>query len=232
MAIEITKTFLVKAAPSAVWEFLVDPQRVAKCLPGAAVTDKLDDKTWAGTMTVKVGPVTSSYKGKVVFERLDAATRSAEIVAQGTDVRGKGGADLRLTSSLVEKAPGETEVTTVSKVNITGILAQMGRGMIQDVSDQMFKGFSERMRAELESPAQAQAPPIAAATGTATATETGTATGTATTTANSTTTATPEALDLGAVGGKVAGKMLKRAVTSPLFWVGVFVGLVLARLFR
>ena len=150
MAFEIAKTFTIKAPPASVWEFLTDPERVAKCLPGAAITGKLDEKTWSGTMTVKVGPVQSSYKGKVVFEKLDRASRSAEIVAQGMDVKGKGGADLRLTSSVREKAPGETEVTTVSRVNVTGILAQMGRGMIQDVSDQMFQIFSQNMRAELE----------------------------------------------------------------------------------
>src|SRR5258708_3812350 len=165
MAFEIVKTFVVKAPAPAVWEFLVDPQRVARCLPGASIAEKLDEKTYSGAMTVKVGPVSSSYKGKVVFARLDPATRTAEIVATGTDVRGRGGADLRLTSSVKEIAPGETEVTAVSLVNITGILAQMGRGMIQDVSDQMFQVFSQRMRAELE----AAAPAAATATPTATA---------------------------------------------------------------
>src|SRR5437773_12538141 len=105
MAFEITKTFVIDAAPSSVWEFLIDPQRVAKCLPGAAVTGKIDEKTWTGTMTVKVGPVTSSYKGKVVFEKLDPAARTAEIVATGTDVKGRGGADLRLTSTLRANEP-------------------------------------------------------------------------------------------------------------------------------
>src|SRR5437868_7244523 len=118
MAFEITKTFVVKAPSSHVWEFLIDPRRVATCLPGAAIGDKLDDKTYAGSMTVKVGPVSSSYKGKVVFERLDAGARTAEIVATGQDVKGKGGADLRMTSSLREVSPGETEVVAVSKVNI------------------------------------------------------------------------------------------------------------------
>ena len=155
MALEITKNFVVKAPPAAVWKFLVDVQRVARCMPGAAIGDKVDDKTYTGTMTVKVGPVTSSYKGKVVFEKLDAAAYSAEIVATGQDVKGKGGADMRLTSNLRQIAPGETEVTAISKVSITGILAQMGRGMINDVSDQLFKMFSERMRAELEAEAAA-----------------------------------------------------------------------------
>src|SRR5438067_2983232 len=163
MAFEVSKTFVVHAPAARVWEFLTDPQRVAKCLPGAAITGKLDEKTWTGTMTVKVGPVQSSYKGKVSFERLDPAARSAEIVATGQDVRGRGGADLRLTSSLKEQGDG-TEVTTVSRVNITGILAQMGRGMVQDVSDQMFQVFSQRMRSELESkPPAVSAQPAAAA---------------------------------------------------------------------
>ena len=162
MALEITKTFVVKAAPAAVWAFLIDVRRAAGCMPGAAITDRLDDRTYAGTMKVKVGPVTASYKGKIVFERLDEAAHTAEIVATGQDVRGKGGADMRMTGSLKDIGNGETEVTALSRVNITGILAQMGRGMIQDVSDQLFQMFSQRMCAELETvpqAAQAAAPP-------------------------------------------------------------------------
>ena len=71
MAFEIVKTFVVRAPAEKVWTFLTDPEKVAKCLPGAAITGKLDDKTWQGTITVKVGPVSSSYKGKVSFETLE-----------------------------------------------------------------------------------------------------------------------------------------------------------------
>ncbi len=164
MAFEVTKTFVVKAPASKVWAFLTDPQQVAKCLPGAAITEKLDDKTW--------------------------------------------GAELHLTSRLVEKAPGETEVTTVSKVNVTGILAQMGRGMVQDVSDQMFKVFSERMRSELESAAPAE-PAVAAPPSASVAVA-----------------RKSDALDLGALGARVA---LRR----PEFWVAVGVAaVVLYLIFR
>ncbi|HZR10905.1 MAG TPA: SRPBCC family protein [Myxococcales bacterium] len=200
MGFEIVKTFVVRSTPEQVWSFLTDPEKVARCLPGAAITGKLDDKTWQGTMTVKVGPVSSSYKGKVAFEKLDAASRTAEIVATGQDVRGRGGADLRLTSTLSQKAAGETEVTTTSRVNITGILAQMGRGMVQDVGDQMFQVFSQRVRAELEkAPAPAAAPgqpAPAAAPG------------------QPSPAAKPEALDVGAMGARAALK-------APVFWVGV-----------
>jgi carbon monoxide dehydrogenase subunit G len=196
MAFEIVKTFVVRSPPEQVWGFLTDPEKVARCLPGAAITGKLDEKTWQGTMTVKVGPVSSSYKGKLAFEKLDAASHTAEIVATGQDVRGRGGADLRLTSTLQQKTPGETEITTTSRVNITGILAQMGRGMVQDVSDQMFQIFSQRVRAELESaraaePAAAAPIPVPAPT-----------------------TAKPEALDVGALGARAA-------VRAPIFWVGI-----------
>jgi carbon monoxide dehydrogenase subunit G len=153
MAMEISKSFVVKAPAGEVWNFLTDPVRVARCLPGAAITGQIDDRTHAGTITVKVGPVAASYKGTMRFERLDPVARTAEIVAGGQDVRGKGGADMRMTSTVVERAPGETEVTITSHVNVMGILAQFGRGMIQDVSDRMFGTFVAAARAELEKPA-------------------------------------------------------------------------------
>jgi carbon monoxide dehydrogenase subunit G len=146
----IEKSFLVKSAPAAVWAFLTDPQRVAHALPGAAIQEQIDPQTYTGTMTVKVGPVSTTYRGQVRFEQLDQVAGVAVIVASGQDVRGKGGADMRMTSRVVERAPGETEVNVVSELNVSGILAQMGRGMIEQVSDQMFEIFTNAARAELE----------------------------------------------------------------------------------
>jgi len=198
MALQIEKTFLVKATPAAVWGFLTDPRRVARCMPGAAITDQVDDRTYAGTITVKVGPVTASYKGKLHFEKLDAATGSAEIVASGQEVRGKGGADMRLTSHLTERAPGATEITATSQVNVTGILAQFGRGMIQDVGDQMFKQFTECMRAELEAPPAAKSEEAAPkATGQV------------------------EPIHAISLGASVASRAARRTLDRPGFWVAV-----------
>src|SRR5207253_6021739 len=114
MAFEIVKTFVVRSPTEQVWRFLTDPEKVARCLPGAAITGKIDEKTWQGTMTVKVGPVSSSYKGKVAFEKLDAAARTAEILASGQDVRGRGGADLKLTSILATKGPSDRKSTRLN----------------------------------------------------------------------------------------------------------------------
>ena len=210
MALEIVKTFEVNAAPDAVWSFLIDLPRVARCLPGAAIGDKVDEKTSTGTMTIKVGPVSSTYRGKVVFERLDPGARTAEIVASGQDVRGKGGADLKLTSSLKALPGGKTEVTAVSLVNVTGMLAQMGRGMIQDVSDEMFQIFSERMRAELESSAPASAGASSSAASAArTAVPGAPSPGPG---------AKPEALDAAAIGARVARRSAGRLARQPVFW--------------
>src|SRR5260370_3880112 len=152
MGIRIEKSFVVEAPAAAVWEFLTDPVKVASCLPGAAITGQEDGSTWGGTITVKIGPVTAAYRGKLRFERLDRESGEAEIAASGQETRGKGGADMRMKSRVVERAPGETEVTVTSDVNVVGVLAQFGRGMIQDVSDQMFAKFTEAMRRQLEAP--------------------------------------------------------------------------------
>jgi carbon monoxide dehydrogenase subunit G len=230
MAFEITKTFVVKAPSSHVWEFLIDPRRVATCLPGAAIGDKIDDKTYTGTMTVKVGPVSSSYKGKVVFERVDAQTHTAEIAASGMDVRGKGGADMRLLSSLKEIGPGETEITAVSKVNVTGLLAQMGRGMVQDVSDELFKTFSQRVRATLE---QDEVAPASTTVATEPATPPQSAAAMMSAAAASAMmpaavappppSTEPEALDLGSLGARAAGRAARRAASRPAVWAGIAV---------
>jgi carbon monoxide dehydrogenase subunit G len=175
MGIPIEKSFVVKAPAAAVWDFLTDPVKVASCLPGAAITGQEDGDTWGGTMTVKVGPVTASYRGKLRFERLDAAAGEAEIAASGQETRGKGGADMRMKSRVVARAFGETEVTVTSDVNVVGVLAQFGRGMIQDVSDQIFRKFTEAMRRQLEGAGAAAgaaavdgAPSVAATTAVAT----------------------------------------------------------------
>ena len=203
MPFTIEKTFVVRAAAESVWSFLTDPRRVARCMPGASVTEQLDDKTYAGTLTVKVGPVTASYKGRMSFAKLDPQARSAEIVASGQDVRGKGGASMRLTSRLSERAGEGTEVLATSEVNVTGILAQMGRGMVQDVGDQIFAKFTSAMRAELEGEAKA-APPAGEAS------------------ARSGAAVTPAApVDVLSLGAGAAARAAGRNLRRPVVWMAL-----------
>ena len=206
------QSFFVKAPPDRVWAFLTDPYRAAGALPGAAVTEKIDDKTFVGTITVKVGPVKTKYKGKATFERLNVATYTAEVVGSGQDVKGRGGADMHMTSRLAAQ-DGGTQVSIVSDVTMTGILAQFGRGMMQDVSDQLFKKFTEKARAELEQEAgasgEASGEPSAAAEAGA-----------------------PEsdALDAVSLGTAVAGSVARRLMSNPYFWVAIVIAAVVVYL--
>jgi len=150
MSFSFEHSFVVKAPASRVWAFLIDPYRVAPALPGASITEKVDDANYNGAIALKVGPVSTRFRGKVRFDTVDAAARTVQMVASGQETSGRGGADMRMQSRLVEKAPFETEVSVTSEVTVTGILAQFGRGMIQDISNQMFHQFSESVRAELE----------------------------------------------------------------------------------
>jgi carbon monoxide dehydrogenase subunit G len=227
---EITKTFVVAASPDVTWQFLTDPRRVAQCLPGATITEQLDDRTHAGTITMKVGPVTAAFKGTLRFERIDPATHTAEIVAAGQDVRGKGGADMRMTSRLIERAAGETEVTIVSNVNIVGTLAQFGRGIIQDVSDQIFDRFVGAVRAELEQPVTAAAIPetvrtAATAGGVAVLSEV--APPPASTVTDKPAGEAMPPIDVLSTASGALGRAAGRTARRPLVWVAVFVVLLL-----
>lgn len=202
MAFEISQSFSLRAPIAAVWDFLIDPNRVAACLPGAAITGQEGADSYTGTMKVKVGPVASSYKGKLSFTKLDREEWTAELAASGQDVRGKGGADMTMTSRLTEQPGGETEVSVTSQVNITGILAQMGRGMIQEVSDQMFQQFSTAMKAQLEQEAAPATPQPHSAPAAL---------------------AAPAVLDVGALGASAGKAVLGRMLKKPGFWVVVVV---------
>jgi len=251
MGLRFEQSFVVHAPRQKVWEYLTDPYRVVTALPGAAVTEKVDDATYNGTITVKVGPVSARYRGTARFEKLDPAAGVAEVAATGQDASGRGGADMKMSSRVTERTPGETEVNVVSEVNVTGVLAQFGRGMIQDVSDAMFAKFAAAMRAQLESaatptaPAAATTPPAAAdavAAPAAAPAEAPTAVRppdpvqfaapVAPIPAAASPSAAPpaaaaEVLDLGALGAAAAGKAAGRMLRRPLFWVGVVALIVL-----
>lgn len=240
MGLRFEHAFTVKARPEKVWAYLTDPYRVAPALPGAAITEKTAEGSWNGTITVKVGPVAARYKGTVRFENMDPATRTATIVARGQDVSGRGGADMKMESRLSEKTPGETEVAMTSDVNVTGIMAQFGRGLVQDVSNQMFQKFTEAVRAELERPdeASAEAPAEAPAATVPSASPpvgptavSGSAVAASPPSPSAPTPAPP--IEVFSFGGKILARATGRMMRRPLFWVVVAAAAVLIyRLFH
>jgi len=150
LALRIEKTFQVNQPIEKVWSLLSDPAKVASCVPGAQITEKVDDKTYKGSISVKVGPSLTDYKGEVQILRLDPQNHEIEIQGKGQDVRGRGSASMTMTGKLAALDGGVTQVTSVSEVNVVGILAQMGSRVITEVSNIMFDKFCQNFQALLE----------------------------------------------------------------------------------
>jgi carbon monoxide dehydrogenase subunit G len=163
---KLEQSFEVAAPLERVWQTLIDVEHVAPCLPGAAVTGRNDDGSYNGTFTVKIGPTTASYTGKLEMETIDEASHTATMQAQGTDKRGQGGAKATILSRLEPTDGHATRVEVVTDYHITGRLARFGRGgMIEDISERLLKEFAKRLQSSLAAKAEppAAAPEAAAA---------------------------------------------------------------------
>ena len=165
MAIQIEKTFQVEEPVDQVWSLLSDPRRVAICVPGAKITEQLNETTYKGAITVKVGPSTTDYKGELQIVRLDTESHQIEIVGKGQDVKGRGSASMKMTGKARALENGGTEVISISEVNVVGILAQMGARVIHEVSNVIFAQFIKNFQAQLRNPSDAvttEAKPLSA----------------------------------------------------------------------
>ena len=150
MAVKIEKTFQVAEPLEKVWAFLSDPRQVVTCVPGAKITEQVDERTYKGAISVKVGPSVTDYKGEVQIVRLDPDVHEMEILGKGQDVRGRGSASMKMTGKLRTLADAGTEVISSSELNVVGILAQMGGRVITEVSNIMFEQFSNNFRQKLQ----------------------------------------------------------------------------------
>jgi uncharacterized protein len=147
---KLEQSFEVAAPLEQVWQTLIDVEHVAPCLPGAAVTGRNDDGSYNGTFTVKIGPTTASYSGKLEMENIDEASHTATMQAQGTDKRGQGGAKATIMSRLAPADGHGTRVEVVTDYHITGRLARFGRGgMIEDISERLLREFAKRLQSSL-----------------------------------------------------------------------------------
>jgi len=151
MAIQIEEKLQVAAPIDRVWQFVNDPQRVVSCMPGAGLDEVVDARTFLGTVRVKVGAITASYKGRVEFTEVDEAGHRIQMRAEGRETGG-GTAKGTIAIRLVELAEGPTELVTEASIDLTGRIMQVGRGMIQGVSRQLFKQFAASTKELLESP--------------------------------------------------------------------------------
>src|SRR5262245_56111514 len=158
-SMEFDNTFEVPLPPAEAWPVLMDIQRIAPCMPGAQLTEVVDDRTYKGNIAVRLGPVALTFAGLVKFEEIDNANRTARVKAQGTDAKGRGGANAAASFRL-EPAGAGSKVLVHTDLTLSGAVAQYGRGvgMIQATAAQLMKQFADNLKKQL-----AAAPPAAGA---------------------------------------------------------------------
>lgn len=156
MAIEIQETFEVEAPVEQVWPFLSTPNQVVGCLPGASLTEEVDDRNFKGKVKVKLGAVTAAYKGKIEFVEVDAEAHRLVMEGKGKDPSG-GTAKAKITVQMTTTPGGGTSVSTDAVIDLTGKVMQVGGGMIKGVSHQLFQQFAKTAKERLEAASPAAA---------------------------------------------------------------------------
>jgi uncharacterized protein len=150
----IDSSFELPLEIGVVWSALLDVERIAPCLPGAAITGKGAGDEYEGMMRVKLGPVTSTFKGTLEITEADEATHRVVLRAAARDVSGRGAAGATITSVLARTGAG-TRVQLRTELTLAGTAGQFGRAVVEDVSQKLVRDFAARLAAEIEHPAAA-----------------------------------------------------------------------------
>lgn len=152
---EFDNAFEVPLPPEQAWPVLMNIQGIAPCMPGAQLTEVVDDKTYKGNIAVRLGPVALTFAGLVTFEDIDNVNRTARVRAQGTDAKGRGSAQAAATFRLEPSASG-SKVLVHTDLTLSGSVAQYGRGvgMIQATASAIMTQFANNLKKQIaESPA-------------------------------------------------------------------------------
>ena len=146
----ITTRFELAAPIEAAWAYLLDVPKIAHCVPGASLTEVIDDKTYGGKVDVKLGPIGVSYKGRITIQSMDESAHTVSIRAEGAETRGRGGASATTTAQLQPSEKG-TSVIMTTDVAVSGVVAQFGRtGIMQEVAQRMAQRFASCVDQELK----------------------------------------------------------------------------------
>jgi uncharacterized protein len=146
---QIQNDFIVDAPLERVWSYVLDVTKVAPCMPGAELTETVDDTTWKGKVAIKLGPVSMGFAGTVTMTERDDQAHHVVLKADGREQRGRGAASALITADMMADAGGGTKVAFITDLTITGAAAQYGRGMIQDISAKMTGEFASCLKANI-----------------------------------------------------------------------------------
>jgi uncharacterized protein len=148
--VEFDNSFEVPLRPAEAWPLLMDIRRIAPCMPGAEVTEMVDDTTYKGRISVRLGPVALAFAGVIKFEELDGVNYTARVKAQGSDAKGRGAANATAAFRL-EPAGSGSKVLVHTDLALSGAVAQYGRGVgiIQATAAQIMSQFAANLKAQI-----------------------------------------------------------------------------------
>ena len=149
MEVKAEKNFELNANIAKVWNVLINPEKVVTCVPGAELTNTIDENHLKGKVSIKIGPVTAKFRGDVEIEKRESSNYELTMSGKGSDITGKGGASMGMRIKLNELETG-TDVCCRMTVSITGRIAQFGARMIEAVNNKMFEQFISNFKNMME----------------------------------------------------------------------------------
>ena len=142
MKVRIDKSYPMPCPAEAAWDLLRDLEAVAGCMPGARITERLEDGRYKGTVTVKVGPATMSFRGEVEMKDVDPAARSLRLIGKGTDSTGSSAASMDIAARIEAADGGTCALVGASEVAMSGKAAAFGGRMMDAVADKILGQFA------------------------------------------------------------------------------------------
>ena len=153
---ELKDNFTVEVPPERLWEVLTDVERIAPCVPGFELQE-VDEPDYRGKMKIKVGAIQMTYDATITFAERDDAAKRAVLKVKGKEQRGPGAVDATTTATLSGDA-AQTTAEMVTDVQVTGRIAQFGRGIIADVSSRLTEKFVDNLERQVLAPTSAESP--------------------------------------------------------------------------
>jgi carbon monoxide dehydrogenase subunit G len=152
--VRVEERFVVAAPVERVWEALVDPRRVVACVPGGELSAIVDERTFEGRVNMRLGPFALAYAGRVRLAEVDVAMRRVTIVGEAHEGSSDGAARLVLESRVTPLAGGGAEVVAHARIDVTGRVLELGRGLLEAMGHLVFRDFAARVRSGVEAEAR------------------------------------------------------------------------------
>jgi len=143
MNVDLNKQFPLDHDGDKAWQLLKDVEAVAGCMPGAEISEVVDENNYKGKVKVKLGPVNMAFNGDIIVKGIDAEARQIQLFCEGQDNKGTSKASMDLTANISDSSDSASELVGDAKVVVNGKLASFGQRMMAQVSDQILEQFAE-----------------------------------------------------------------------------------------